>query len=462
MTLPPMIGRFNVEALLGKGAMGVVYRAYDPDIDRRVAIKLIRADLLEGDSRKQYLMRFRNEAKVAGRCVHPNIVGVYDFAVYEGNPYLVMEYVDGLDLGRAFGRGTSVAVATVTQISLQILDALAYAHEFGIIHRDIKPANVLINGDTSLKVTDFGISRLATLGVTQSAMMIGTPSYMSPEQCRGTSVDHRCDLFSLGCVMHELLTGVRAFQGASYAETLYKLTHVGHTPVRERRPDVSEALSRVVDRALSKRPEDRFKTAGDMAAAIRAVSGRRCTDDDRETVVLRPTAEPAPETTAPGTQSGSGLEHLDGSSLSTIERRLAHHIGPMAGYHIRQALRNARSVQEFCASLSELLPADAQRDVFMHDALGLVAGQSALQTLANAPNFPPSDAPVITNEEVARITAALAQVMGPIAPRLVARAKARSPTRRDLEASCAEMIDNADERTHFEALLARYQRSSES
>ena len=457
MDLPPRIGRFNVESLLGRGAMGVVYKAHDPDIDRSVAIKLVRADLLEGESREQYLMRFRNEAKVAGRCIHPNIVGVYDFALHEGNPYLVMEYVDGLDLGRAFGRGADVAVATVTRIALQILDALAYAHDFGIIHRDIKPANVLVNGETSLKVTDFGISRLATVGVTQSAMMIGTPSYMSPEQCRGAVVDQRCDLFSLGCVMHELLTGARTFSGNSYAETLYKLAHVAHTSVRERRPDVSEALSAIIDRALAKRPEDRFETAREMAAAIRAAAGVRPPDDDGETVVLRPGTVSAPRpAAAPGTQSGSGLEHLDGSSLSTIERRLAHHIGPMAGYHIRRALRNARSAEEFCTSLSALLPEEAQRDRFLREALNLVTTQSGLRILATVGAVPPPAAAAgITAEDVTGITAALAQVMGPIAPRLVTRARARASTRSELEAGCAEMIDNAAERARFQALLAR-------
>ena len=454
MKLPPTIGRFNIESLLGKGAMGVVYKGHDPDIDRSVAIKLVRADLLEGESREQYLLRFRNEARVAGRCVHPNIVGVYDFALHEGNPYLVMEYVDGLDLGRAFGRDAQIPVATVTRISLQILDALAYAHDFGIIHRDIKPANVLISGDSSLKVTDFGISRLSTLGVTQSAMMIGTPSYMSPEQCQGTSVDHRCDLFSLGCVMHELLTGSRAFSGASYAETLYKLTHVAHTPVRERRPDVSAALSDVIDRALAKRPEDRFDTARDMTAALRAAVGHRPPDDGDETVVLRPAAAPSLDPTAPPTRSGSGLEHLDGSSLSTIERRLAHYIGPMAGYHIRRALRNARSADEFCASLSELLPTDSERDAFIRDALGLVTAQSGLRIFATTPEQAPA-LPALTTEDIALVTRALAQIMGPIAPRLVARAQASSHTRAELQARCSAMIENTAERARFEALLKR-------
>jgi eukaryotic-like serine/threonine-protein kinase len=458
MILPKTIGRFNIESLLGRGAMGVVYKAHDPDIDRPVAIKLVRADLIEGESREQYLARFRNEARSAGRCAHPNIVSVYDFALHEGNPYLVMEYVDGLDLGRAFGRCATVAVATVTRVALQILDALAHAHDLGIVHRDIKPANVLLSGGNGLKVTDFGISRLATLDVTQSAMMIGTPNYMSPEQCRGIAVDHRCDLFSLGCVMHELLTGVRVFVGVSYEDTLYKLIHVAHTPVRQRRPDVSEALSAIIDRALAKQAGERFETARAMAAAIGAVAAAGHPDDEGETVVLRPSGAAAPAPAAPGAQAGSALAHLHGSSISTIERRLAYHIGPIAGYHMRRALRDARSAEEFCGYLSQLLPADTPRGAFMQSTLDLVSMQSGPRTSTTARERIVDGHASLTAEDIAHIAAALAQIMGPIAPRLVARARILASTYGELEANCADIIENPAERTRFRALLGRPRR----
>ena len=469
--LPTAIGRFRIEALLGRGAMGVVYRAHDPDIDRTVAIKLIRADLLDGDSREQYLTRFRNEAKVAGRCVHPNIVGVHDFAVHEGNPYLVMEYVDGVDLGRAFGRGVTAPVVAVVRIALQVLDALAYAHGFGIVHRDIKPANILLTAGSDLaafniKVTDFGISRLTLFEFTQSTSLVGTPSYMSPEQCRGGQIDLRCDLFSLGCVLYELLTGERAFGGESYPEILYKLTHTPHRPLHQARPDVDQGLADIIDRALAKRPEDRFADARAMAAAIRLLSSAAApgaseaaaAHDGEPATIVRPFARGRPSGGGPatGAVTGSDLGRLDGSSLNTIERQLAHHLGPMAGYHLRRALRDARSADEFCQRLTDLLPQESQRIPFRGTLELAFAGREFRSTPAPTAALPPAaPGPEISADSVERVTRALAQVMGPIAARLVARARAKAATPAELETLCADMIDRPGERERFRTLLGR-------
>ena len=254
MQQPELIGRFRIQSLLGRGAMGVVYRGHDPEIDRPVAIKLVRADLLEGEERDSYLERFRNEAKIAGRCIHANIVSIYDFALVDGNPYLVMEYVDGVGLHQAVPRGTRMEMSEAVHIALQVLDALEYAHRFGIVHRDIKPANILLTRQARLKVTDFGISRFASTELTTTPLMIGTPSYMSPEQCAGELVDQRSDLFSLGCILYELLAGERPFAGISYTDTIFKLVNQPHTPLSVLRPDLPEALGAVIDKALAKKP----------------------------------------------------------------------------------------------------------------------------------------------------------------------------------------------------------------
>jgi eukaryotic-like serine/threonine-protein kinase len=197
-TLPPHIGRYRVRRELGRGAMGMVYQAEDPDIGRTVAIKLVRADLLQGRDRDEFLVRFRHEARAAGRCTHPNIVALYDLAQHEGNPFLAMEYVNGIDLAQALrkrGRFTpEEAVATVTQV----LDALGAAHAAGTVHRDVKPANILLQPNGHVKVTDFGISHLSTSDLTQHGAVLGTLTYMSPEQCCGEDIDFRSDLFSAG------------------------------------------------------------------------------------------------------------------------------------------------------------------------------------------------------------------------------------------------------------------------
>jgi len=427
-TLPTTLGRFRIEALLGRGAMGVVYKAHDPHIERTVALKLIRADLLDGESRDRYLARFRNEARVAGRCVHPNIIGLYDFALHEGNPYLVMEYVDGMDLGRAFPRSHAIADGIVVQIALQVLDALGYAHAFGIIHRDIKPANILRTADGRLKVTDFGISRFA-FDSTQSAVMVGTPSYMAPEQCRGLPLDHRCDLFSLGCVLYELSSGQRAFNGASYAETLYKLIHEPHVPLSTRNPAVSRQLSEIVDRALAKLPGDRFESASDMATALRGMAetaplptGDIAEGFNEPATIILPSGTRSLTGTRPETLNGSVLGSLDAGSLGTLERQLASHMGPMAGYHLRRALRDARSTEEFNQLVSDLVPEESPQRSLVRDALQKVTARSLppIET-EPAPIVPPEPPEPPAQEEItdaflATVTNALMQVMGPIAP----------------------------------------------
>src|SRR5579875_1915116 len=209
--LPERIGRYRIDRVLGHGAMGIVYKAHDPEIDRDVAVKLLRADLLDGEDRTEMLARFRREAQAAGRCVHPNIVSLFDYALYDGTPYLVMEYVRGASLARLLENGARLNPEQASTIMLQILDALACAHALGVVHRDVKPANILLSEGARVKVADFGISRLQGSTLTQSESLVGTPSYMSPEQCRGDEVDPRSDLFSAGVILFELLAGERPF-----------------------------------------------------------------------------------------------------------------------------------------------------------------------------------------------------------------------------------------------------------
>jgi serine/threonine protein kinase len=453
--LPAQIGRFRVESRLGQGAMGVVYKAHDPEIDRPVAIKLIHAELLGGESRQAYLARFRNEAKVAGRCVHSNIVAVYDYSVQGDSPYLVMEYVEGIDLGRAIRNRMPIDDAAVARIALQVLDALGYAHSLDIVHRDIKPGNIMLTPRSALKVTDFGISRLISFEATQSAAVLGTPSYMAPEQYRGAPVDGRSDLFSLGCVLYELLTGERPFGGANYAETLYKLIHEPHRPVGDLRPDVPPALAMAVDRALAKLPDHRFENAAAMAAVLRGggdapvIAG---SEGDAPTMIVLPSLIPPDAGGTSGT--GTALPEIDDPSLATIERRLASYLGPMAAFKLRHALSRSRTAIEFCEQLSNELPEGALRDTFMRDAMALLSrgvvadGTAAEQEAAQA------------TAELEVLTRALTQVMGPITPHLIRRAQAHAQSTQELEAACAAMIDNPQQRQRFSHLLSQYRAGS--
>ena len=450
--LPAQIGRFRIEALLGKGAMGVVYKAHDPDIDRPVAIKLIHAELLQGESRQGYLARFRNEAKVAGRCVHSNIVAVYDYSVQGDSPYLVMEYVEGIDLGRAIRNRMAIDDATVVRIALQVLEALSYAHSLDIVHRDIKPGNIMLTARSGLKVADFGISRLISFEATQTAAVLGTPSYMAPEQCRGAVVDGRCDLFSLGCVIYELLAGERAFVGTNYAETIYNLIHEPHRPLGDLRPGISAGLAAVVDRALAKSPDERFENAAAMAAALRNI-GQDVPDvaeleGEAPTIIGLPPQVFEDAADAPGT--GAAPPDIGDPSLATIERRLASYLGPMAAYKLRRALSQSRTAVEFCELLSNELPEGATRDSFMRDALALLSRNASVDGTAAEREAARAAA------ELEILTRALAQVMGPIAPLLIRRAQARAASTAELEAACASMIDDPRQQQRFIQLLAQY------
>ena len=450
--LPPFVGKYRVEDVLGRGAMGVVLRAHDPDIDRTVAIKLVRTDLLEGDDRAHYVARFRNEAKMVGRCVHPNIVGIHDFALHEGSPFLVLEYVDGKDLGRTFPRGKSLDLKIAVSVTLKVLEALSYAHGFGIIHRDIKPANILCTASSAIKMTDFGISRALASSITLSSVLVGTPCYMSPEQCLGGMIDARSDLFSLGCVLYEMLSGEQAFAGPNYVATTHRILNEQPRPLGELRPDLPDPILRAVDRALAKRADDRFSSAADMADWLRAGLGAegKPEHEDGATVILRPK-----DGSLASPRATFQADKLPAASLATLERRLAHHLGPIARIHLRRAMLTARTPDELGESLASLLPPSAERDKLRSELLKIMqgeGGQTAISTLGGAPSLARTEQ---SSTELDTIGWALTQVIGPIGPRLLRHALKTAKTPEELEAACLKLIDSALGREQFRRLIGR-------
>jgi len=224
MADPAKIGKYDIQSVLGKGAMGVVYKAFDPGIERVVAIKTVRKDLVE-----QSMARFKNEAVAAGRLLHPNIVSVYEYGEDDANAFIVMEFVEGTGLREYLNRGANFDLGQIAAMMTQLLQALDFAHERGVVHRDVKPANLILTKNGALKVADFGIARIDTSNLTTMGMVMGTPSYMSPEQCQGQTVDRRSDLFSAAVVLYELLSGEKPFAGA--LETIgYKICHENPRP----------------------------------------------------------------------------------------------------------------------------------------------------------------------------------------------------------------------------------------
>jgi eukaryotic-like serine/threonine-protein kinase len=400
--------------------MGVIYKAHDPDIDRPVAIKLVRADLLAGADRADYIARFRREVRAAGRCVHPNIVAIHDFALHEGNPFLAMEFVAGATLAQRLEDGARFTPVQAASVITQVLDALACAHGLGIVHRDIKPANIMLLADGRVKVTDFGISRVEGSDLTHAGTVVGTPSYMSPEQCLGQTVDERSDLFSTGAVLYQLLAAARPFTGRTVAETTQKV-------LNSEPPDLAVApeLQLVVGRALAKRAEDRFGSAAAMKQALLAAIASQPPGGDGTVVV--PSTPPAPR--------------FDPQLLGGIERALASHVGPIARHLVQTGARKAASAEELCAALTRTIDDAAERTRFLRAVGALARGGSAPASsiLESA----------ISTEEADRATRALARHLGPIAKLLVRRALAGARSPDALWAELARQIDSDADRAIF-------------
>ncbi len=263
------LGRYDITEVLGQGAMGVVYKGFDPGIRRTVAIKTIRRELIEGDrDAGRMLARFRNEARAAGQLSHPGIVAVYDYGEDTAVAYIAMEYVEGNSLREYFNRGTHFAERDIVSIMSQLLEALAHAHERRVWHRDIKPSNLIVMMNGRVKVADFGIARIEASDLTQTGALMGSPGYMAPEQYAAAAIDHRADFFAAGVVFYELLTGTRPFVGSG-EQIAYAICH--NQPMR---PSLAapgrgcERYDAIVGTALAKRPEDRFQTAEAFRAAI--------------------------------------------------------------------------------------------------------------------------------------------------------------------------------------------------
>ncbi len=260
------IGKYKVIEVLGKGAMGIVYKALDPDINREVAVKTVHFDMaIEGAQQEEVQARFMREAQAAGRLTHPNIVMIYDVGREGDMTYIVMQCIEGRSLAKIIGAGDRVAPDYIVRLMTQVCQALDYAHQKGIVHRDIKPANILIDHSGNPFLADFGVARMDTSTVTQTGTVMGTPSYMSPEQVMGKRIDKRSDIFSLGVILFELLSGKRPFDGESITTVMYRIVHESPRSLRDMLKDVPAGFDYIISKALAKDPEQRYQSCLEMA-----------------------------------------------------------------------------------------------------------------------------------------------------------------------------------------------------
>jgi serine/threonine-protein kinase len=291
---PRTLGRYDIVNVLGKGAMGLVYEGHDPRIRRQVAIKTIWVEQLSDEMVAEFESRFRSEVRAAGRLHHPNIVAVYDAGRDGDVAYLVMELVHGGDLKGLLDSGRPLLPAQAFRIMKDLLSALDYAHERGVIHRDIKPANVLLDREGRVKLTDFGVARLIDSGdLTKGGSIVGTPKYMSPEQVRGERVDGRSDLFSAGVLLYQMLTGARPFEAPTDYAVWQLICSARHAPVTSHDPALPREIDSVLDRAMAKHREERYATAAEFAQALLPVARK----------LSRPRPTQAPEESPTGDET---------------------------------------------------------------------------------------------------------------------------------------------------------------
>jgi serine/threonine-protein kinase len=260
-----VIGRYEIIRELGSGSMGVVYLGKDPYINRLVAIKVSRPGPHLGKKEAdRYRERFFVEAQSVGQLVHPNIVALYDAGMHEDFCYMTMEFIDGPALKKFCAKDYLLPLSNAIQTIFVACKGLDFAHKKGIIHRDIKPSNIMINRSGYVKITDFGIAKVRS-GQSSTEGIFGSPSYMAPEQIREKPLDNRVDVFSLGCVLYELLTGEVAFQGENMFSVMYKIAEEDPAPILTLRPELPKILQTITQKALSKDPADRYQTCGDFA-----------------------------------------------------------------------------------------------------------------------------------------------------------------------------------------------------
>src|SRR5690348_1550840 len=310
-----VLGHYRIQAKLGEGGMGVVYRAFDTHLDRPVAIKILRADATTSPERKR---RFQQEAKAASALNHPNIVHIYDISSSGGSDYIAMEFVEGKTLEQLIGKN-GLALRNTLKYAIQVADALARAHAAGIVHRDLKPANIMVSEDGRVKLLDFGLAKLVETSVaagadseastvtittradvqTEEGMIVGTIAYMSPEQAEGKKVDARSDVFSFGSVLYEMVTGRRPFEGANKISTLSAILHKEPPALTEIAPNLPAELGKIISRCLRKDPERRAQHADDIRLALEELGEE------------------------PGARELSGAPQVGGQAVATAEEHSA-------------------------------------------------------------------------------------------------------------------------------------------
>ncbi|GMR23989.1 MAG: hypothetical protein BMS9Abin37_2473 [Acidobacteriota bacterium] len=323
---PEKLGKYNIVGLLGKGAMGEVYKGHDPVLNRHVAIKVI-AESLDSDS--DLVERFRREARMAGQLNHPNIITIYDFVEEDGNLYIVMELLDGKDLKEVIKSGSPLTVDQILAIMEQIADGLGFAHDSGMVHRDLKPANIHITKKGQIKILDFGLVHEESSDMTKTGHIMGTPNYMSPEQVQGLKVDPRSDIFSLGAVFYELLTRKKPFSADSIHATMFKVVQGEREPL-SKYTQLPAPIVAMIDRALDANPDGRFADGNALREHLRVIR-KGATAGGSEDATMTGVGNLDATILTPGPEPGSHPSHSSSPSGPSAPARSARSVPKRTG-----------------------------------------------------------------------------------------------------------------------------------
>ena len=458
---PSRLGKYEVRALLGQGAMGRVYQCHDPDIDRLVAVKVILPGQLDERHAEEMRARFRREARAAARCQHANIVTVYDVGEQDGCSFIVMEYVQGEELRFFLDRGETLGDGERIYILQEVLKALDHAHTHGVVHRDVKPANIILTDDGGVKVADFGVARIEDSDLTLSGSMLGTPTYMSPEGLRGEPVGPAGDLYSVGMVMLEMFSGYRPtpedlYQGKMKAFVDRVLSSSGE--------GFPEPLRAVARKALAFEPKHRFTSARAFLEALTPHAGRQEQAPGEvlsQTVISRaplPVGEPA--------SPGLGAQQVEWPAewLQQVRDLLAEQVGPLADVLVQRSTTQVENVEALGESLAKNIPDEAERTDFlkrirasasglplhMRSGCGTAAERSHRAADTTAKDMTAGSAGLALGEEAVEALSGLyAQYMGPLAGELVRHLRSQAPDVGDLLERLASQIPDPGDRRHF-------------
>jgi eukaryotic-like serine/threonine-protein kinase len=450
--LPGRIGKYRIDYVIGRGAVGVVYKGHDEQIDRPLAIKTLRPEILQDvGGNEEFLQRFAAEARSAGRCLHPNIVTVFDFVEHAGTPYIVMEYVDAGTLDNIIRSGVRLPIRQVGEILAQLLFALGHANSKGVIHRDVKPANILCPSAASIKVADFGVAHMEALDLTKPGRFsaVGTPNYMAPERFLGRPADARSDLFSAGVILFQLLTGAKPFIAADMPELMRKLMNEVPPSVQIYRPELSAEIDAVTQRALARNPEDRFQSAEEFVASLNHAIEARPVDNmpPLDLTELSRVPGKAPSGVGKERLSQTMAQKLAPGTIDALERSLARLLGPIARLFVKQATEQATSVDVLLATLMARIKTKAEAEAFRREAEQALRDDLGIATAQLEA--------VLSEAEVMAATEVLLKLIGPIARVLVARQARTAVGRIDFYRQLASAIPNEQERTLFLSIHAK-------